>query len=91
MGGATRVFFALALPPLGGCEVRGAPSLVLFGAYFPAWMLCALAGVVAGVVAHFLFALSRLDEIVQQQLLVCASLGLLVAVVVWFSMFGHYS
>ena len=34
---------------LAGCSLAGAPSLELFGAYFPAWLLCALLGTVGAL------------------------------------------
>jgi hypothetical protein len=32
---------------LGGCALRGAPTYSIFGAFFPAWLLCAGLGIVA--------------------------------------------
>jgi hypothetical protein len=32
----------ITLPAFAGCSSHGAPSFVLFGAFFPAWMLCAV-------------------------------------------------
>jgi hypothetical protein len=37
---------------LGGCSSHGAPSFVLFGAFFPAWMLCALIGIFGAIAAR---------------------------------------
>ena len=35
--------------PLHGCALGGAPSLSLFGAYFPSWLLCAVIAVIGAV------------------------------------------
>jgi len=72
---------------LNGCAVRGAPSFVLFGALFPAWMFCAVLGILAAIVARVVFVASGLAYVLPLQLFVCASIGVcaaLVAGLVWF-------
>ncbi|KWZ43349.1 hypothetical protein WS72_11085 [Burkholderia savannae] len=39
--------------PLEGCGSHGAPSYVLFGAYFPRWLLSAVIGAAAALVAQW--------------------------------------
>lgn len=36
------------------------PSLTIFGAFFPSWMLCAVAGVVVAVLAYLALSHTRL-------------------------------
>ena len=72
---------ALLLGLLGGCT--GAPALVLAGAYFPAWLVCALLGVAAAVLARVLMLRSGYAQTLPWQLWVCSALGSVVAVVVW--------
>ena len=72
---------------LSGCDVRGAPSFVLFGAFFPAWMFCAALGILAGIVARAVFVATGLAHVLPLQLLVCASIGVcagLLAGLFWF-------
>lgn len=72
---------------LNGCAVRGAPSFVLFGAFFPAWMFCAALGILAAVGARVVFVVSGLAYVLPLQLFVCASIGVcaaLLAGLVWF-------
>lgn len=46
-----RYLLILNLIALTGCEENRAPSLIMAGAYFPAWMACAaLGGSVAGII-----------------------------------------
>jgi hypothetical protein len=78
-----------ALLTLDGCGSPGAPSLILFGAYFPAWILCAVAGVVAGVLARVAMVASGLSHALPLQLFVCIAVGLLVAVAGWLFWFGQ--
>jgi YtcA family len=72
---------------LVGCAPVGAPSLVLFGAYFPAWMFCAVLGIVAAVALRAVFVASGLAAVLPYQLFVCSAAGLMIAVVlelIWF-------
>jgi len=69
--------------PLGGCDVRGAPSYVLFGAYFPAWMFLALLAIVAAIVTRAVFVATGLARVLPFQLFVCASVGVSAALFAW--------
>lgn len=73
---------------LTGCSIDGAPSIELFGAYFPAWLIAALVGVFAAILARVGLAMSGLDEVVPWLLAVCSSIGLIVAIAVSAIMFG---
>jgi YtcA family len=74
---------------LGGCASRGAPSFVLFGAFFPAWMLCALIGIFGAIAARGIFVAVGLDSVLPFQLFVCSSVGLVVATLSWLIWFGQ--
>ena len=71
-----------------GCTARGAPSFVLFGAFFPAWMLVAGIGILAAIGTRIALVASGLAEILPMQLLVCVSVGLTIAILVWTLWFG---
>jgi hypothetical protein len=79
---------AIACSGLSGCTVHGAPSFVLFGAYFPAWMLVAAIGIFAAAAAHIAAVATGLAEIVRFQLLTCTAIGLTAAVVCWLTWFA---
>ena len=88
MPGSARVtkFLPLILPlALSGC---GAPSYNLFGAYFPAWMFCALAGIAGALVARLAFVTKGLSSEIPYQLAVCTAIGVIVAILVWLLFFG---
>ena len=78
----------ITLPAFAGCASHGAPSFVLFGAYFPAWMLCALIGILGAIAARGIFVGSGLDSVLPFQLFVCSSVGLVIAAVTWLTWFG---
>jgi hypothetical protein len=74
---------------LGGCEVRGAPSFVIAGSYFPGWMFCALIGIVAAIAVRIGFVASGLASVLPFQLFVCAALGLCCGLFAWLLWFGQ--
>ena len=81
------VFIASA--PLGGCASHGAPSFELFGAFFPAWMFCALIGIFEGIAARGIFVAVGLNNVLPFQLFVCSSVGFVVATLTWLIWFGQ--
>ena len=78
----------LAALTLAGCSVTGAPSFVLFGAFFPAWMLCASIGVIGAVAARAVFVGTGLSNALPHQLLICAAMGTIAATLTWLIWFG---
>lgn len=79
----------LACAPLAGCAARGAPSWPLFGAYFPFWLLSAVAGMVGALIAHRVFIATGWVRAVPYQLSVCTAIGVVVGVLVWLSGTGQ--
>jgi hypothetical protein len=76
--------FAVLLGPtllVCGC---GAPSLIIAGAYFPAWLLCAILAVVVAAVVRAVMVATRLSQLIPFQLAVCTSVGAIAALIVWF-------
>jgi hypothetical protein len=74
---------------LTSCSSAGAPSFALFGAFFPAWLLCGLTGFVGAVAARAVFAGSGLSNVLPYQLFVCTAIGVIFAIVAWFVWFGR--
>ncbi|QET06405.1 MULTISPECIES: hypothetical protein [Cupriavidus] len=72
---------------LHGCA--GAPSFVLFGAYFPLWLLSALIGILGAVIAWRVFVATGWAETVRFQLLVNTAIGVMIAEIVWLLGAGH--
>jgi hypothetical protein len=85
---AARLLLLLAqIALLNGCS--GAPSLTIAGAYFPAWLACAVIGVITTAIARGLMASTHLTTVIPFQLAVCSAIGVLVALTVWLSWTGH--
>jgi hypothetical protein len=86
---ATFALLALECLSLTGCSVGGAPSFDLFGAFFPAWLLCGIIGIVGAIAARAIFVGTGLSNIVPFQLFVCTALGVIVALMAWLLWFGR--
>jgi YtcA family len=61
----------------------------LFGSYFPAWMLCAVLGIVAAVIIRQLLAVAGVSEYVIAPLPTYAALAVAVTLLAWLLWFGH--
>jgi hypothetical protein len=68
---------------LCGCAGAGAPSFEFAGAFFPTWMLCALAGVAGAAAARGVMVKPRLLDSVPYPLAVCTAVGVIVGVSTW--------
>jgi hypothetical protein len=67
--------------------VRGAPSFVIAGSYFPGWMFCALIGIVSAIAARVGFVASGLAGVLPLQLFVCTAIGLCCGLLAWLLWF----
>src|SRR5580704_18980377 len=74
---------------LTGCSAGGAPSFDLFGAFFPAWLLCGTVGIAGAIVARVVFVSTGLAHTLPYQLAVCTAIGVITALLVWLIGFGH--
>jgi YtcA family len=74
---------------LTGCSAGGAPSFDLFGAFFPAWLLCGIIGIAGAVVARVVFVSTGLANTLPYQLAVCSAIGVITALVAWLIGFGR--
>jgi hypothetical protein len=79
---------ASGLLTLTGCSLQGAPSFPLVGAYFPAWMMCALIGILTAIGFRVAFLALGIDAILRFRLFTYVSLGVLMALLVWALVFG---
>jgi hypothetical protein len=77
---AGRVRWLLSLTAvLTGCSTRSAPALILFGAYFPDWLVFAILAIVVAIVARIAFGVAGLTQSVPFLLFTCLAVGILVA------------
>jgi len=73
---------------LGGCSLRGAPSYSIFGAFFPAWLLCAGIGIAGSIGLRFLIIAVGLEEIIPFRLLVYVACAAGLASSIWLLLFA---
>jgi YtcA family len=71
---------ALALG-LSACD--GAPSRNILGSYFPSWMVCAIGGIVAAVIARSIFKATGLLAELPAPLPVLLAIGCAVTFGIW--------
>src|SRR5215813_14568158 len=72
---------------LTGCG--GAPSVTIAGAYFPAWLLCAVIAVLVAAFIRGLLVATGLANYIPYQLAVCCSAGTIVALIMWHFWVAH--
>ena len=78
----------IAIPlPVAACN--SAPTMNLFGSYFPAWMLCAAIGIVAAVIIRQILAVAGINDHVVAPLLTYVGLAVSAMLVAWLLWFGH--
>ncbi len=65
----------------------GAPSFELFGAFFPAWLLCAGVGIGCALVARVILTRPQLADVIPHQLWVCTALGVIAGSLYWLAVF----
>ena len=82
--GMARVAIAL---PVAGCG--RSPTMDLFGSYFPAWMLCAVIGIVASVIIRQILAVTGVNDYVVAPLLTYAALAVSATLLAWLVWFGN--
>ena len=74
---------------LSACGLKGAPSYSIFGAFFPAWLLCVAIGLVGSVVLRILVIALGFEEVLPWPLLVYTAFATGVALWLWLALFGE--
>jgi hypothetical protein len=70
-----------ALATLAGCSAS--PSRNILGSYFPSWMICALGGIAAAVIARTLFNRLGIQREIPAVVLVYLSIAAAVTFALW--------
>ena len=61
----------------------------LLGSYFPAWMLCAVIGIIAAVIIRQILTVTGINDYVVAPLLTYAALAVSATLLAWLLWFGH--
>ena len=75
------------LLPLALLGCGRAPSLNIVGSFFPAWLLCILAGLVITGIARWVFGRLHLHEAIAPTILIYPCLALASAFTLWLLLF----
>src|ERR1700733_5569604 len=75
----------LAAVPLTGCA--RAPTFNIMGSYFPAWLLCILAGVVGASAMSILLGRFRRQHLIRWAIVVYPCLAASIACTLWLALF----
>jgi hypothetical protein len=82
-----RTFAALAATALmAGCS--RAPTFNILGSFFPAWLICIVAGIVLAVVTNRVLIWLKLDQEIAWSIVVYPSIALFFACVLWLIFFS---
>ncbi len=65
-----------------------APTFNILGSFFPAWLVCIVAGVVLATVAYRVLVLLKLDQEIAWSIVVYPSIALCFACVLWLIFFS---
>jgi uncharacterized MAPEG superfamily protein len=72
---------------LAGCGPAHAPSFYMIGSYFPAWLLCAVAGIIGATLVRVLFIKISLDDILPLRSLVYTCIAFMIAMIIGLGFF----
>lgn len=72
---------------LGGCGLKGAPSYSIFGAFFPAWVLCAGIGIAGSVGLRSVFIATGLESAMPLKSPVYVAFAVALALSIWLLLF----
>lgn len=71
------------------CGCSASPAQNLFGSFFPAWMLCAVAGIAGAVVVHQVLAAVGVNKYLVAPPLTYLCIAIAGTLFVWLFWFGH--
>jgi hypothetical protein len=81
--------FAMIASNLSGCSSASAPAAVVFGSYFPEWLIFAIIAVVAAVVVRLATVFTGYADRIPFPLFTCLAVGILLAGAVDFIWLGR--
>ncbi len=80
-----RLASAAPVLTVAGCSgAASPPSVPLFGSYFPAWIICAVGGIVFAMIMRAAFVRTRLDAHLPMAPLVYLCLAISGSIGLWF-------
>ena len=71
------------------CGCGYAPNISILGSFFPAWLLCVVAGIVLAALTHWLLVRMKLATEIRLAILVYPCLALFFACTLWLIFFSE--
>ncbi|RUL78818.1 hypothetical protein [Dyella choica] len=68
-----------AVGAIAGCSTSSAPAVIMFGAYFPDWLVFAILTIVIAILARIAFGLAGLAQLVAYPFFTWMAVGIIVA------------
>ena len=72
---------------LSACNSSPVQNIV--GSYFPAWMLCAVCGILLTVIIYVIFVKININEFIPAKLLIYLGLAISLTFILWLLLFGN--
>jgi hypothetical protein len=76
-----------SLATLSACNASPVQSVV--GSYFPAWMLCAVFGIISTLIIYVIFVKINIDPFIPAKLLIYLGLAISLTLLSWLLLFGN--
>lgn len=84
----SRIFLVLStLAALPGCTALQTPSFYLAGSFFPAWLLCAVLGIIGATLIRVLFIRISLDDVLPLRLLFYTCIAFIIAMAIGYQIY----
>jgi hypothetical protein len=71
---------------LAGCG--RAPSFSILGSFFPAWLICMVAGIVVAAAVNWILTALKQDKLITWEIITYPCLAALVAITLWLIFFS---
>lgn len=72
---------------LPGCAALQTPSFYLAGSFFPAWLLCAVLGIIGATLIRVLFIRISLDDVLPLRLLFYTCTAFIIATAIAYQIY----
>lgn len=72
---------------LTACNRSPVQSIV--GSYFPAWMLCAVLGIILTIIIYLIFVKFKIDPFIPAKLLIYLGMAVSFTFILWLIWFGN--
>ena len=84
--GNVQILITIGILPTGCSH---SPSQDILGSFFPAWMLCALGGIILTIVTRHLIVKAGIDALLPVRLILYVGLAISLTFILWLVWYGN--